>query len=229
MIEFRNDDELSALLTGAYPTIPFELDYQAREQLAQALARDNIVAIGTATSQRAWRRRVSSHTSALVLGTISVFALSGVAAAAVVANNLPGFTRAVAYDLGLPVTSPALFEARQQLHSLVRANTTHHTGVARELGRGLLKDLKLLNHTDLSQIRTPAETALTQSGLLGQATKILGITTTTTTLLPSTSSVTTTVPAPGLLPIPVLGSISGSTGTGGAQQTTTTTINSLLP
>ena len=42
---------------------------------------------------------------------VAVLATGGVAAAAVATDHLPGPTRAVAYDLGLPVTSPALVTA----------------------------------------------------------------------------------------------------------------------
>ena len=54
---------------------------------------------------------------------VAVLATSGVAAA-VATDHLPGPTRAVAYDLGLPVTSPALAAARGTLGQLDAALAT---------------------------------------------------------------------------------------------------------
>lgn len=235
MSDFRTDDELLMLLKDAFPTQLLEPDEEARELLRDALAHDNLVPLLAVQSRDARRRRrFSSHASAITLSTISVLAFGGVAAAAVMTNTLPGPTRALAYDLGLPVTSPALFQARQQLHQLDSALTHHHTNVVRQLGHGLLRDLTLLNRGDLSLIRTPAQTALTQSGLIQQASKILGITTssTTTTVAPSTSTSTTTTTV--LVPpsLPGVGSLPGATGStsvGGTLKNTTSTVNSLLP
>jgi len=235
MNEFRNDEELLALLEDAFPMQPVIPDESARQHLRDALTHDNLAPFDTSDSRSArLRRRFGPHASALTLSAIGVLVLGGVAAAAVTTNTLPGPTRAIAYDLGLPVTSPALYQARQQLHQLDSANVQHHASVARHLGRGLLHDLRMLNHTDLSQIRTPAQKALTQTGLLKQTLKILGIATpsTTTTVAPSssTSATTTTVPVlpiiPGVGPIP---GITGSTPIGGILKNPTSKVTSILP
>jgi hypothetical protein len=239
MNEFRSDDELLALLGDAFPTQPVEPDERARQHLLEALALDNLAPLAGSTSPGARRRRrFGPHASALTFSTIGVLVLGGVAAAAVTTNTLPGPTRAIAYDLHLPVTSPALYKARQQLHQLDSANAQHHTSVARQLGRGLLHDLTLLNHTDLSRIRVPAKKALTQTGLLPQTLKILGITSpsTTTTVAPSTSTSTSTTTTTTLLPvlptIPGVGPISqitGSKAVGGVLKNPTSTAKSILP
>jgi hypothetical protein len=238
---FHDDEELLALLGQAFPTQPVRPDETARLQLREALTNDNLVSFAGAASRRArLRRRLGSHASALTISAIAVVALGGVAAAAVATNTLPGPTRNIAYDIGFPVTSPALAQARQQLHQLDVANAQHHTVVARQLGHGLLHDLTLLNHSDLSQIRTAAQKALTPTGLLQKASKILGIatssttttvapssstsTTTTTTLLPTLSTVIPTIPSKG----PIVG-ITGSTPVGGILKKSTSTVTTLLP
>lgn len=230
---YRND-EILALLKEIFPTPPVRPDESARKHLRDALAHDNLVPMVASQSRDApLRRRFGSHASALTLSTIGVLIFGG-AAAAVATNTLPGPTRALAYDLGLPVTSPALYQARQQLHRLDAAIAHHQTNVVLPLGRSLLHDLVLLNRADLSQIRTPAQKALTQTGLLQQASKILGITTssTTTTVAPSNSisTTTTTVLAPPAIPgVGSITGIAGSTSGGGILKNTTSTVNSLLP
>lgn len=229
MSEPRDDDELLALLKDAYPTAAIKPDETARRQLLDALALDNVVAINAPLTNTQRRRRIGSHVSALALSVIGAVSLAGVAAAAVATNTLPGPTRAIAYDLGLPVTSPALYQARQQLSEVKNATTQHDPGVARQLAQGLIKDLRLLNHQDLSQIRTPVKKTLTHLGLLSQVTSILGLTstttTTTTTVAPTTSTTTVLVPPT----LPSVGSITGSTGLGGVVKNTTSGATSLLP
>jgi hypothetical protein len=236
--EFRDDDEILTLLKEAFPPQHLKPDHEAREHLRNALANDIVVPLSPSRSRDARRRRrFGSHASALVLCTVGVLTLGGAAAAAVATNTLPGPTRAWAYDLDLPVTSPALYQAHQQLHELDSAIAHHRASVARQLGRGLVHDLTLLNHTDLSQIRAQAQKALTQSGLLQQASKVLQITTpsTTTTLSPSSStSTTTSTTSTVLVPptIPVVGPLpgtTGSTGVGGTLKKTISTVKSLLP
>jgi hypothetical protein len=230
-----DNDEFVELLKDVFPIQAFQPDERARGRLRDALAHDNVVPLAATTSRSTRvRRRIGSHATALTLSVIGVVTFGGVAAAAVATNTLPGPIRALVYDLGLPVTSPALYQARQQLHQLDSAITHHHTSAVHQLGRGLLHDLALLNHGDLSQIRTPAQKALTQSGLLAQSLKILGIAThsTTTTEAPSSSSSTTTTTV--LVPpiVPGVGSIagtSGSSGVGGTLKNTSSSVNSLLP
>ena len=236
MNQYRNDDELITLLKETFPTNAERPDERARELLLDALSADNVVPFDHAAGgERHLRRRLGSRASAVTLSAIGVLALGGVAAAAVATNTLPGPTRAIAYDLGLPVTSPALYQARTHLHQLTAANARHETSAARDLSRVLIHDLSLLNHRDLSQIRSAAHHALSVSGLLSQATQILGITTptppaTTTTMAPSTSTTTTTVLVP--LSVPGVGSVSsatGSTSMNGVLKNLTSPVTSLLP
>ncbi len=206
MNEFPDDEELLALLKDVFPTQPIKPDDEARRLLRDALTNDNLTTLDTSASRGArLRRRFGSRAGVFALSSIGILVIGG-AAAAVTTNTLPGPARALAYDVGLPVTSPALYHARQQLHQLDSANAQHHATVARELGHDLLHDLTLLNHTDLVQIRKPAQIALTQTGLLHQALKVLGITTsTTTTTVPPSRSTSTTTTTPVLPTIPSLG------------------------
>jgi hypothetical protein len=234
MNEFHNDDELMALLGDVFLTQAIEPDEAARQQLRDALASDNLVAFATAVPRgTALRRRLRSHLGLLTLSAAGVLVVGGVAAAAVSTNTLPGPTRAIAYDLGLPVTSPALYHARQQLHQLDSANTQHDTKVAHHLGHGLLHDLKLLNHSDLSQISQPAKAALTKTGLLPQVLKILGVatSTTTTTEAHSGSTSTTTTTTPVLPTLPILGKVTGSSDSksGPLLKSAASNVKSVLP
>lgn len=246
MNQHRDDDELMALLGEAFPTTALAPDAKARQHLLDALALDNVVAFDANTPASRRRRLLGSRVSALTLGVAGVLSLGGVAAAAVATNTLPGPTRAIAYDLGLPVTSPALYQARAQLHNVNAATSGHHTNVARELAKGLIKDLKLLNQNDLSQIRPSVKRTLSQLGLLSQVTSVLGTTvtnttsttftnsgptnaSTTTTTTTTTTTATTTTPV--LVPptLPSVGSITGSGGLGGVVNNTTSGTSSLLP
>jgi hypothetical protein len=94
------------------------------------------------------------------------FALSaGVAAAAVATNTLPGPTRAFAYDLGLPVTSPSLFQAEHSAQQLQSAIVAKNRPEERSLAKQLISELKDLNSGDLAQIGASAKTLLVEVGL----------------------------------------------------------------
>jgi len=235
--EYRNDEELLALLNDALSAAPIAPDETVRRRLLDALAHDNVVPFVNPPSRRGrLRRRLAGHATALTLATVGVVTVGGVAAAAVAADTLPGPTRAIAYDLGLPVTSPALYQARQQLNRLERATAQHHSTTAHEIGQRLIRDLGRLNHADLSQIRTGAQHALSRVDLLSQATQILGLTPTptptTTAATPTTSSTTSTTVITVPLTVPVIGSVLGpneSTGIDGVLKSTSSTATSLLP
>ena len=241
MTQHRDDDELMALLGEVFPTAALSPDAKARQHLLDALALDNVVAFDATAPASRRRRLLGSRASALTLSVAGVLSLGGVAAAAVATNTLPGPTRAIAYDLGLPVTSPALYQARAQLHNVNSAASRHHTNVARELAKGLIKDLKLLNQNDLSQIRPSVKRTLSQLGLLSQVTSVLGTTvttpnTTSTTVTNSgtsnaSTSTSTTTTTTILVPptLPSVGSITGSGGLGGVVNSTTSGTGSLLP
>ena len=239
MNQHRDDDELMTLLGEVFPTTALTPDANARQHLLGALALDNVVAFDANTPASRRRRLLGSRVSALTLSVAGVLSLGGVAAAAVATNTLPGPTRAIAYDLGLPVTSPALYQARSQLNDVNAATSRHHANVARELAKGLIKDLKLLNQNDLSQIRTSVTRTLSQLGLLSQVTSVLGTTVTTTNTTSTTvantgntnASTSTTTTTPVLVPptLPSVGAITSSGGLVGVVNNTTSGTSSLLP
>jgi hypothetical protein len=116
-------------------------------------------------SAQVHRRRFTVHSSIFVAGAISFALTAGVAAAAVATDTLPGPTRAFAYDLGLPVTSPALFRAQQVASQLQQSITARDHAQDKRLGRQLISAVKTLDPSDLSQIRSTAEKLLTEVGL----------------------------------------------------------------
>lgn len=232
----QRDDELLDLLRDALYVAPMEPDDEARRRLRAALESDNVTSLAY-VARASWRQRVARHAGALTLAASGVVALGGVAAAAVATDTLPGPTRSWAYDLGLPVTSPALYQARQQLGQLEHADTQHHATTERHFARGLIRDLGHLNRHDLGEIRSSARAALRPTGLLSQVGGVLGLSTsstTTSTILPSHSTTTTTTPPTSLVPttIPSVGTIGGtggSTGVGGTVNITPPNASSLLP
>lgn len=133
-----------------------------------------------------FRRRIANHTSLLIITTASLLLTGGVAAAAVITDKLPGPTRAIAYDLGLPVTSPALFNARQNLEQLKTfvsghdAKQARKSSQARKLARQLAQDMKGLDHGDLAQIQDSADGVLSEVGVVPPS---------VTTTIPTTTTV----------------------------------------
>jgi hypothetical protein len=111
------------------------------------------------------RRRRTRRSSIVVVSAISFALTAGVAAAAVVTNTLPGPTRAFAYDLGLPVTSPSLFRADQSATQLHQAIIANNRPEERALAQKLIGELKKLNFNDLTQIRARADKLLVDVGL----------------------------------------------------------------
>jgi hypothetical protein len=104
--------------------------------------------------------------STFVAASAIAFALTaGVAAAAVATNTLPGPTRAFAYDVGLPVTSPALYGAQQSAAALRQSIISNNLHQQKVLGHQLIGELKTLDVSDLSQIRATAAKLLTEIGL----------------------------------------------------------------
>ncbi len=94
-------------------------------------------------------RRMSTRVAA---ASVLAFTLTaGVAAAAVATDTLPGPTRAFAYDLGLPVTSPGLHSAQQSAAALHQSILSHNVAQQSVLGQQLITELKTLNASDLSQ------------------------------------------------------------------------------
>src|SRR3984957_11948364 len=104
------------------------------------------------------RRRLAGRSSVLVAGVVAAALTAGVAAAAVATNTLPGPTRAFAYDVGLPVTSPSLYHAQQTEAQLRQALRTHEGSASRRLGQQLIGEMQTLDYSDLNQIRASADT-----------------------------------------------------------------------
>ena len=97
---------------------------------------------------------------------VAVLATSGVAAAAVATDHLPGPTRAVAYDLGLPVTSPALAATRETLAELQAALATGDVVRTRSSADLLRAELAALSPSDRASIQASAAGTLARADAL---------------------------------------------------------------
>jgi hypothetical protein len=170
------DFELLAQLGDALDTPPVRPDAASLARLHATLTELELesepVAITTAVrrhtvAQRsaARRRRVAGRSSILVAGAVAAALTAGVAAAAVATNTLPGPTRAFAYDVGLPVTSPSLYHAQQTEAQLRQALRGHEGPQSRRLGQQLIGEMETLDYSDLNQIRASADTLLVDVGL----------------------------------------------------------------
>jgi hypothetical protein len=134
------------------------------------------------------RRRLAGRSSVLVAGAVAAALTAGVAAAAVATNTLPGPTRAFAYDVGLPVTSPSLYHAQQTEAQLRQALRNHEVPQSHLLGQQLIGEMETLDYSDLSQIRASADTLLVELGVVLP-------TISTTSPLPVTTPVTIPTPS----------------------------------
>ena len=94
---------------------------------------------------------------------VGVLATSGVAAAGVATDHLPGATRNVAFALGLPVTSPALESARGTTAQLQTALADHDAGQVRATADLLRTQLAGLSPGDRALIQAPALSLLAQA------------------------------------------------------------------
>jgi hypothetical protein len=179
--------------------------------LAELAGESEPVSITTALERRdqgrsnVVRRRVTARTSLVAASALAFALTAGVAAAAVATNTLPGPTRAIAYDLGLPVTSPALVRAETSAKQLHLAIVTKNHSQERLLAHQLVGDLKTLNTNDLSQIRNAAKKLLVEVGvkvptLPGAVTSP----TTPTVTVPSVSVPSVTIPGVTLPTLPSL-------------------------
>jgi hypothetical protein len=165
-----SDAELMTVLGSALAPTPAMPDWATLARLHETLAElasQSAAPTDVATVRpkrfEGMRRRLARRT--WVVALISLLATGGVATAAVATDTLPGPTRNLAYDLGLPVTSPGLYQAQANLVQL-RSSIDHgsRSGEVR-WGRSLQHDLKALNDSDLAQIRVPALTLLSEAGL----------------------------------------------------------------
>ena len=224
------DDELMTRLRDALAAPSTAPDERAMMGLTRELAAlasvggERGTRVGTLSSLR---RMAGRHVSTLSVFIAASLLAGGVAAAAVATDTLPGPTRNIAWDLGLPVTSPALYQARQVESHLKVSLRTRDRQSATSLGRTLARDLKKLSAGDLSQIQGTADQLLRKAGV----TAITGVTNVTTPtligggglpLIPgggssggNQSSDTTTTTTTTLLPIVTIPGLTGSLGTGG--------------
>ena len=166
-----SDAELLTMLGGALSPTPAAPDAATLSLLHMTLAdisaKSGPVATAQVRPQRtigALRRRAAQHASVFAVAA-AVILTGGVATAAVATDTLPGATRNFAYDLGLPVTSPGLYQARQNLNQLKRSIVQGDRHAQVHWGSELQHDLKSLNDDDLAQIRVPALSLLSEAGL----------------------------------------------------------------
>jgi len=171
MAEFTDVELLSRLqvaLTPA-PALPDEMSLaRLHATLAELEVESEPVDIATARRRRDHVRRGLprrvTRPSIVAAGAVAFALTASVAATAVATNTLPGPTRAFAYDLGLPVTSPALFRAQQSAKQLHQAIVAKNHQQETKLSHELVQDLKSLNASDLSQIRSTAAKLLVAVG-----------------------------------------------------------------
>ncbi|HEX7443729.1 MAG TPA: hypothetical protein VF320_07580, partial [Acidimicrobiales bacterium] len=94
---------------------------------------------------------------------VGVLATSGVAAAGVATDHLPGPTRSVAFALGLPVTSPSLEAARGTMGQLRVALAARDVAQVRASATLLRSQVDGLAPADRAQIEASAGVLLTQA------------------------------------------------------------------
>lgn len=166
-----SDAEILTLLGGALSATPAAPDAETLARLHMTLDAISTESgpLVTARARPAWafgrlRRRVAQRASVVAVAA-AVILTGGVATAAVATDTLPGPTRNIAYDLGLPVTSPGLYQARQNLNQLKTSIVQGNRKAQARWGGQLQHDLKSLNDVDLAQIRVPARSLLNEAGL----------------------------------------------------------------
>jgi hypothetical protein len=163
----RPDDELLARLRDALRAEPVEPDEAAWASLEAALADLAAPAGAGAGAPRSRVRRplARRRASVLALTLASALTVSGVAAAAVATNTLPGPLRSLAYGLGLPVTSPGLYQAQQEATQLRESLHAHLQSRAHSIGQSLAQHLKSLDSADRSSIAKTADGLLQEAGV----------------------------------------------------------------
>jgi hypothetical protein len=98
-----------------------------------------------------------------VLAVVGVLATGGVATAAVATNTLPGPSRDVAFDLGLPVSSPDLVATQACIGALRTALDSRDAAEVSTEANSLRRDLAALSPTELRQVVLEANQLLAQS------------------------------------------------------------------
>ena len=184
MTSERPDDELEGRLRDALRAealVPDEATWTRMEEALGELA----APVGAGGPRGVARRaRAGWRASALALTLASALTASA-AAAAVATNTLPGPLRSIAYHLGLPVTSPGLYQAQQETTQLRASLRAHQRARVQSLGESLATHLRTLDRRDRSSIQETADALLREAGVdpvgLG-----VGATTTTTADAPPT-------------------------------------------
>ncbi len=224
------DDELMTRLRNALAAPSAAPDERTMMGLTRELATltsargERGTRVGTLSSLR---RMAGRHVSTFSVFIAASLLAGSVAAAAVATDTLPGPTRNIAWDLGFPVTSPALYQARQMESHLKVSLRSRDRQSATSLGRTFARDLKRLSAGDLSQIQGTANQLLQKAGVIA----ITGVTIVPTPTLigggglplvpgggtnggyQSNDSTTTTTTT--LLPVVTIPGLTGSLGTGG--------------
>jgi hypothetical protein len=108
--------------------------------------------------------RFRHSVAALVAGVVLV--TGGVAAAGVASNTLPGPTRAVAFRLGLPVSSPNLVAAQSEVAALQAALDSRDVSAARSAAAALRQTMATMSASDLDQIEPEASALLAEADTL---------------------------------------------------------------
>ena len=170
-----NDDEL--LHSHGVALAPARVEPGAEELagLHRALAVRSAEAVSTSTN-RTRSRDIARQIEAIWMATVyrfrhSVVALvaavvlvtGGVAAAGVATNTLPGPTRAVAFRLGLPVSSPNLVAAQSEVAALQTALDSHDVPAVRSAAAALRQTMLAMSASDLDQIEPEASTLLAEA------------------------------------------------------------------
>lgn len=172
------DDEVLARLAQALRADPIEPSGATWASLESALA--GSLAASPARNLGLLRGR---RVPALAITLVSVLTVSGAAAAAVATNTLPGPLRSLAYNLGLPVTSPALYQAQGEEATLRDTLQSHREARAHAIGEALARRLRTLDRGDRASIVPSADGLLRRAGV--SVTGTVTTTTTTTTTAPN--------------------------------------------
>jgi hypothetical protein len=171
-----DDTALLDALGASLAPAPSEPSVAAIEALHQALEQRNdrsadvLSPVIPLLSAGRWGRRGGPlhrlRHPAAVAAAVAVLATSGMAAAAVATDHLPGPTRAVAYDLGLPVTSPGLAHVQGTLAGLQAALAAGDVSRVRASAALLRSQIAMLSPSDEATVRIETSEALTRADAL---------------------------------------------------------------
>lgn len=178
MSHLLDDEGLLALLEGALSPAPFQPGPDELAGLHASLAARStrepeehsdaaVVPIGAATprssSRSAGLRKVRHPVTALIAA--AVLATSGVAAAGVATDILPGPARHFAYVLGLPVSSPALDATRGTMAGLESALHVGDLARVRVTGAQLRYEIAGLSGADRARVEPAADHLLAEADI----------------------------------------------------------------